>query len=72
LDFRVFGALKASAKKKMYKRYSGDRESLQDKSSAVELLFQSLEEIDDRAMNSAWKIFKNDIEVSKEETNMTS
>jgi hypothetical protein len=71
LDVRVFGALKATAKKKWYKRYTDDRESPQDKSSAVEILLESWAEVDERVINSAWNIFKIDIEEAREETNIT-
>jgi hypothetical protein len=71
LDARVFGALKATAKKKWYKRYTDDRACPQDKNSAVEILLESWAEVDDRVINSAWNIFKVDIEEAKEETNMT-
>jgi hypothetical protein len=67
LDVQVFGALKAIAKKEWYERYILDRESPQDKTSAVEILLSSWEIISSDVIDSTWNIFTSDtIQAEKE------
>jgi hypothetical protein len=71
LDVRVFGALKAIAKKEWYERYTLDRDSSQDKASAVEILLSSWEIISSDIIDSAWNIFTSDTIHAEKEMNLT-
>jgi hypothetical protein len=71
LDVRVFGALKAIAKNEWYSRYTLNRDSPQNKASAVEILLMSWEKIDGAVINAAWDIFSSETKKAEKEMALT-
>jgi transposase len=60
LDIKVFGALKATARKVWGQRYIADPTSPQNKESAVQILLDCWDNLSNASIISAWKLFQTE------------
>jgi hypothetical protein len=71
LDIKVFGALKSTARKVWGQRYANDPTSQQTKASAVQILLDCWDKLNNDSIIAAWKLFKSEQRLAVPDTDAT-